>query len=138
VNNPDNAGTVLNGLANAHRMLGEYARSAAFSVESLSLFQRLAMPWGIADALDGLARTAQAVREHRGSLRLAGLAEATREAGGVPTRDSYRRLHTELRAAAASVLGEDVCTIAWAEGQRLSLDAAIAEAREIAGNAART
>jgi non-specific serine/threonine protein kinase len=132
VNNPDNAGTVLNGLANAHRMLGEYARSAAFSVQSLSLFQRIAMPWGIADVLDGLAKTAGAAGEFGRSLRLAGLAEATREAGGVPNRESYRRLHTQLQAAAAAVLGEEACRAGWAEGRRLSLDQAMAEAREMA------
>jgi tetratricopeptide (TPR) repeat protein len=136
VNNPDNAGTVLNGLANVHRMLGEYARSAAFSVESLSLFQRIAMPWGIADCLDGLARTAQGAGEFRRSLRFAGLAEATREGGRVPIRDSHRRMNAQVQAAAASALGEGECAAAWAEGRRMSPEQALAEARELAGNAA--
>jgi hypothetical protein len=136
VNNPDNAGTVLNGLANVHRMVGEYARSAAFSVESLSLFQRIAMPWGIADCLDGLARTAHAAGQFRRSLRFAGLAEATREAGGIPVRDSHRRVCAQLRAAAASALGDAECAAAWAEGRRTSPEQALAEGRDLAGNAA--
>jgi tetratricopeptide (TPR) repeat protein len=136
VNNPDNAGTVLNGLANVHRMLGEYARSAAFSLESLSLFQRIAMPWGIAECLEGLARTAQAAGELRRSLLFAGLAEATRDVGRVPIRDSHRKVYAQVQAAAASALGEGACTAAWAEGRRLSLEQAIVEGREIARNAA--
>jgi predicted ATPase/DNA-binding SARP family transcriptional activator len=136
VNNPDNAGTVLLGLANVHRMLGEYARSAAYSLESLALFRQIAMPWGIADSLEGLARTAQATGEFQTSLRLAGLAEATRAAGGVPIRDSQRRMYAQLQAAATATLGEAACAAAWAEGQCLSLDQAIAEGQEIAKSAA--
>jgi predicted ATPase/class 3 adenylate cyclase len=132
VNNPDNTATVLSGLGAAHRGLGEYARSAAFFIESLFLFQRIAMPWGIAECLEGLATTARAAGELQRSLRFAALAEATREADPLPLKEWQREQYARLQAAAAAALGEGACTAAWAEGRSMSLEQAIAEAREIA------
>jgi predicted ATPase/class 3 adenylate cyclase len=132
VNNPDNTATVLSGLGAAHRGLGEYARSADFFVESLSLFQRIGMSWGIAECLEGLAMTAQAAGEFARSLRLAGLAEATREVDRLPLKDEQRKQYARLQAAAAARLSEEACVAAWAEGRCMSLDQAVAEARALA------
>jgi non-specific serine/threonine protein kinase len=136
VANPDNAATVLAGLGATHRGLGEYGRSAALYVESLAQFERIAMTWGIAECLEGLARTAQAAGEFPRSLRFAGLAEATREGDALPIKESKRLEYAQWQAAAAATLGDEACAAVWAEGRRLSLDQAIAEAREIGRNPA--
>ena len=99
--------------------------------ESLGIYKELAEEQGIADCLEGLAacagsrRTLQAARLLGASGRLrAGLRP------GVDARDHARADRT--RAAARERLGDAAFAAAWDAGQDLSLEAAVAEALEVA------
>jgi len=98
--------------------------------ESLMLFRELGSQWGIANALEELAKLAGVKGQRERAVRLLGAAESLREAIGapmyLPERSDYEQIVTELRSA----LGDEAFAVAWEEGRTMTLEQAIAYALE--------
>jgi predicted ATPase/class 3 adenylate cyclase len=110
------------------RLRGEMAQAEALQREGLALSQELGDPRVCAEALEALASTAGAAGQGERAARLVGAAAAVRETIGAP-QPSDERADTEAAVAAArAALGEEQWAAAFAAGQALSLEQAIAEA----------
>jgi tetratricopeptide (TPR) repeat protein len=109
---------------------GEYERVRALYEESLALSREVGDKPGIAHGLEGLASTAlepgAAPAVGAWGARLLGAADALRAAIGAPLPPTdqapVERTVVSLRAA----LGDDAYEAAWAEGQALTLEEAVA------------
>jgi non-specific serine/threonine protein kinase len=111
----------------AHLLLrqGDPRQAAARFLEGLELAYRLGARGRCAAALQGLADTASQMAQAEVAVRLFGVAGALRDAGAtIPPLAQQNADHTlaDLRTR----LDEDTFAAAWAEGQALSLDDAIA------------
>jgi predicted ATPase/DNA-binding XRE family transcriptional regulator len=123
----------LSNLGEIACLQGEPARAAALQAESLALFQELSATWGILYSLQRLALAGQTPRCEYHAARLSGALVALRETLGLPMpQDEHARVDSAL-AALRVALGGDAFEAAWSEGRAMSLDQAIADAREIRG-----
>src|SRR5262249_15796509 len=141
LNEPQRLGLALNQLGFVARSQGDERRAGAWYAESLARFGALQIPWGIAYGLEGIAVLAVAlfhgggsgVAPHHpptaewacGAARLWGAAEALREVSGFPMTPMNRAQYAPFLAAARAGLDETTFAMAWAEGQGLSMEAAI-------------
>jgi predicted ATPase/DNA-binding SARP family transcriptional activator len=118
----------LGALGHLARQRGEYDRSAALYRESLTLRRELGDRFAIAQGLEDFAGLAGRQAEYERAVRLLGAAGTMLQMLGrrlpvaVPTE--YQRTVADARTA----LGEPAFTVAWAAGQQLTLDEAVAEA----------
>ncbi len=96
----------LHTLSRIMRRRGDLERAKALSQESLALRWEQGERWGIAECLEGCA------------------------AIGVPLADADRPSWERMLAALRQALGEYAYSAAWAEGQQMSLDAAVGLALE--------
>ena len=115
-------------LARTARDRGNHAATHALLVETIETLE-VRLPWALAYPLQEFAHLAAAKGKARQALRLAGAAEALREALGTPlapawVADAERRLARARRA-----LGKAGAAAAWAEGRALPLEQALAEAQ---------
>lgn len=106
---------------------GDAAQAGALVRESLMVVSTLGDTWLIASALESLARAAVAT----GSLcalpvRLWGAAAALRATIGAPLPPYERRWHEPAVAALHAALGAASFADAWAEGQALTREQALA------------
>jgi hypothetical protein len=83
---------------------------------------------GVAEPLEGLAKVAVAQGCPDQAARLFGVAQALRARIGVPVAPVDRADYECNLAATRAALGETAFDAAWAAGQALPLDQAIAEA----------
>jgi DNA-binding CsgD family transcriptional regulator len=113
-------------LASLDRENGDFAASAARLREMIAGAGVSLNPAQVLFALAGLAGLAAAWGDARASVRLFG-ATATHPAshGGLLGNEGYG---TDDLAAARAALGDAAFATAWAEGERMSLDEAIAYA----------
>jgi predicted ATPase/class 3 adenylate cyclase len=115
---------------------GDHARARARWLEALRMRQELGDKAEIGDSLEGLAALAAAAGRQRRALRLAGAAAAARRRAGrrqrLPDRERLERWLTPARRA---LLLEEATT-AWAEGEAMPLEQAVAYALEDAADAA--
>jgi hypothetical protein len=79
--------------------------------------------------LDNLAARSSALGHHLRAVRLAGASEAIKEAAGGHAPPPFIDL-PDPREAARQVLGDAAVDAAWAEGQAMTLDQALAYARQ--------
>jgi predicted ATPase/DNA-binding SARP family transcriptional activator len=107
---------------------GDNARAEALYLESLALYQEMGTADGVAPCLEALAEAAHARGQPRRAARLWGAAAALRAALGAPLPSSARPAHDRSVAATRAALGEAAFAAAWAAGQTLSVEQAIAEA----------
>jgi non-specific serine/threonine protein kinase len=118
------------------RKRGEVAQAKALLHEALALFRELGDPRRCAEGLEELAATA-GVAEPAGqgerAARLLGAAAAVRETLGAPPPPEERAETEQGVAAARAALGEERWAAAFAAGQALTLEQAIAEALGEAG-----
>jgi tetratricopeptide (TPR) repeat protein len=109
---------------------GDLERALALFQESLTLFRKLGISRGIAECLAGLAGLAASRGRPQEAARLLSAAEALLKASGSTwwpaDRVEYERNLATLRAA----LSEAAFAAAWAEGQAMTLERAIAYALE--------
>jgi tetratricopeptide (TPR) repeat protein len=115
---------------------GQHAQAAILYKESLALHQELHYQWGIAWDLEGLARAATPPGASSSALahgaRLLAAATALRAATGSPRRPGEQADYERTVAALRNALGAAPFEAAWAEGQALTLDQAVALARDAA------
>lgn len=121
------ATTLLN-LGNVHLDQGAPDRAAARYRESLSLYRELQDRLGVARCLEGMAEIAGTCGDAGRAGRLCGAAAALRAAIGVQLPVGRRANVERTTAVARAALGEADFTAAWAAGQAMSLEQAIAEA----------
>jgi predicted ATPase/class 3 adenylate cyclase len=123
-------GRVLALLGNVLLTRGEGERAAALLAESLTLNQALGDRWSIAFALGGLGMVAFERGDDQRVVRLFGVASALREEIRVPLFPVERARAEPVRNAVRSRLGDAAFTAAWAEGQNMPSEQAIAYALE--------
>lgn len=121
----------LHNLANVRSAQGDDTRAAALFAEALSLQQALGVvtnaPLTLEDVAVWLGKRGYA----RDAVRLAAAAAALRATSALPLPADEREEQDPLLAAARRRLGDASFAAAWAEGQALSLDHAIAAARDL-------
>jgi predicted ATPase/DNA-binding SARP family transcriptional activator len=127
------------GVADAHENMGETAiaeGNAALARRHFGAGLQLARDRGYRTCLSwclaGLAGTL-ADDQPEQAARLWGAAEALRRAIGVRPAPASGAARVRLQAAALAALGEATFAAAWAQGERMALDEAVALALAIAG-----
>jgi non-specific serine/threonine protein kinase len=108
--------------------LGDHNAARSAFVESLALSGELRHPYVIAYSLEGLADLAVAEAYPERAIRLAGAAAALRAASGAEAAASLQARHTRSLERARQMLGKQARASAWAAGQALTLEQAIAGA----------
>jgi hypothetical protein len=111
-------------------MQGEYSRAATLIDEGLVLSRDIGARDLVAESLESLAWVAAAREQPERATRLGGAAGALREALAAPLWPEQRAGHDRAVQAMRAALGEDAFTVAWAEGQALTLEQASALALE--------
>ena len=121
----------LSNLGEIAALQGDLPRAAAMQAEGLALFRELGATWGIVYCLQRLALVGQTSRSCYPAARLSGALAALRATLALPVpQDEHTRVNASL-AALRSTLGDTAFDAAWSDGQRLSLDQAVAGALEI-------
>jgi DNA-binding CsgD family transcriptional regulator len=122
------AGFFLRSLAQVAVQQGDHARATALLKERLILARQLRDRWNLPDAIEGLAWVASAAGRAARAARLYAAGEALRQASGtVLLGERHSRRERRLAALRAAV-GEPHFVAAWAEGDALSLEDAVADA----------
>ena len=131
----DQIGPRHQGTVHAHQSLGETALAqgdAALAtthfVEALVLSRDLGDRAGMAWCLAGLAGVAAAGGQPERAAWLWGAAEALRQTIGVRAAPASRTTRERLIARAREQLGEAAFNAAWAEGQKMTMEQAVAYA----------
>jgi tetratricopeptide (TPR) repeat protein len=105
------------------------AEASARFKESLSLRRDVGDTSAVIESLEGLAETAGALGNVALGVRLFGAADALRLATGAPLPVSLSgEFRSKFLAAARGNLGEGAFNHEWAQGEKLSIDQAVAEA----------
>src|SRR5204862_1422625 len=107
---------------------GDERRAAACFAEGLTLSQAIGDQYGIAMNLAGMAGVAAARRLPEHSARLFGVAEALFDALGIVVEPVDRAEYDRNLAIARAQLDKATFASAWAAGQGLTIDQAVAEA----------
>jgi hypothetical protein len=125
------------GIANSLNNLGrvswaqdDYLTARTLHQQSLTLFSELGDKQGIAVCLEQLAELHVERGQARRAAMLYGAAVALRNAIGAPISPNEHARYDQGRDATSTALGEEAFTTAWAEGQALPLDEAVALALE--------
>ncbi|HEY3079371.1 MAG TPA: tetratricopeptide repeat protein [Chloroflexota bacterium] len=117
-----------NGLGYVVAEEGDYAAARALFDEALTTRRESGAPVRVAWSLAGFAYLAAARAQSRRALRLAGAAAALRQSPGFQFPSSTLiRLDRKL-APVRAALGDEASAAAWAEGQAMTLDEAVAYA----------
>jgi predicted ATPase/DNA-binding SARP family transcriptional activator/Tfp pilus assembly protein PilF len=104
---------------------GDTASARSLVGESLVLRWEFGDKWGIANSLESLASLAHKAEAGERAARLWGAASALREAIGSPvSANRHEELEREA-AAARQTTGEAAFTVAWQEGQTMTLEQAV-------------
>jgi non-specific serine/threonine protein kinase len=109
---------------------GERQRAAALFREAVTVFRRTDERRGVAECLVGLAGVAAVEGRAETAARLFGAGEAALQARGTHLSPSNRADYERNVAAARVQMGEEAFAAAWAKGQAMSLEQAIAFASE--------
>jgi tetratricopeptide (TPR) repeat protein len=128
-------GLALHLLGRIAQRHGDLARASRLLAESL-LARHDAASYDVPETLEGLASlaTARAAQEADGqrhairAARLWGAAAAARDALSIPMRPIDQETSSREMSTARTQLGEAAWAAAWAEGQAMSLEQAIANA----------
>jgi predicted ATPase/DNA-binding XRE family transcriptional regulator len=131
----DSSAVCLRNMGKVARRQGEAARAEALQREALALFRELGDPLRSAEGLELLAGTAGATGQWERAARLLGAAAALRAPLDAPPLAQDRADVEQAVAPARAALGEDAWAAAFAFGQALSLEEAIAYALEPDGAA---
>jgi non-specific serine/threonine protein kinase len=120
----------LNGLALVAVDQGETVRAAALVEEGLGIYRALEDGAGVAACLLRLAIVVAAQHAPDRAARLLGAAEALAAASGYALRSADRAHHNRTLAAVRSGLAEEAFAAAWAAGQAMTENQAVAYALE--------
>jgi predicted ATPase/class 3 adenylate cyclase len=118
----------LGALGMAARGRGDYAQAASLSRAALALRWEHANLPGTAEELVSMADVAAGLGDPERAVRLLGAAARLRESHGLPGLEAYNAAHDKVVRTTRTALGDDGFAEAWAAGQALRLEEAIAEA----------
>jgi non-specific serine/threonine protein kinase len=121
-----NVAAGLHNLGSIHRDQGALERAAARYRESLALSGEVQDRLLAARSVEGLGVVAALRGEAEQGARLCGAAAALRAAIGVPLQSAGRAVVERAAAAARAALGDAEFTAAWAAGEALSFEEAVA------------
>jgi tetratricopeptide (TPR) repeat protein len=121
------AGALID-LAHVARVQGNHGMAAKRLAESLALCHDVEDAKGILHCLEGLAGITAASRQPERAARLFSAAATLRESAAIPLPALNRADYDRDLAIARAQLDEATFAAAWAEGQQMSLEQAIAEA----------
>jgi predicted ATPase len=107
---------------------GDHAAARALLEQSLALQRELGDRRGIAACLEGVAQVSAAEGAPERAARLLGAAAALRDAIGAPLPPAERAAHERIVAPVRADLESAVFAAAWAEGQAMPLEQAVADA----------
>jgi DNA-binding CsgD family transcriptional regulator len=107
---------------------GEFAAAEALHRESLDLRWAMGTKEDVAHCLANFAALAARRGQHERAARLFGAAEAVQAAIGNTLKEPERTFYEQAMATARAGLEERVFAAAWAAGQALRIDEAVAEA----------
>ena len=128
------ANMIRSELAHLDRIQGQYEQAESAYRETILEWQRLGHRAAVAHQLECFALLASLRKQSGKATRLFGAAEALREGINIPMtgfeRLEYERQVAELRAGMEDTAFE----LAWAEGHRLTMEAAIQAALEADAN----
>jgi predicted ATPase/class 3 adenylate cyclase len=132
--------SALYGLGRAVQSQGNYALTPKFYMDAIVIFREISDPEGVAYCLEGFAVLAITQNQFESSsLRVEGLRRAARLFGAAETlynplrfemSAAERAKYDQAEAAARASLGEEAFAAAWAEGQKMTLEQAVANALE--------
>jgi predicted ATPase/DNA-binding CsgD family transcriptional regulator len=108
-----------------------YERATTCFEESLTLRQETGEKEGIATALEGLAAVAGVGGQPISAARLYGSAESLRDTLDAPLTPTDRSYYEQTVAAVRAQLDEATFQRAWAEGRAMTLEQAIAAAKQV-------
>jgi predicted ATPase/transcriptional regulator with XRE-family HTH domain len=128
VGDRDLIATALANLASVALRLGNVAEGEALGREALALYRDLGDPRRCAVGLEGLASSSGMAGQAEHAARLLGAAAALRAAVGAPLPANELADIEQAVAEARAALGEEAWAAAFAAGEALALEAAIAEA----------
>jgi hypothetical protein len=120
----------LGNLAAVAEREGDHAGAVALCEESLRLDQAIGAEEQAVEGLQTMVLVLAAQGQALRAARLAGAAAALRDALDVPLRPNQREVYDQAMRTVRAALGEESFSAAWAEGQALSLEQAIALALE--------
>src|SRR5215212_6193945 len=121
----------LTGLGGVYYCQGEIGRAAPLFAEALELAWAVPDPRKVTIALLGIVGVAAAGGRTVASARLLGAAEAISENTGVPFAPSDRPVYERSLAALIAGLGEGRFAEIRESGRSMTIDSAVAEAREV-------
>jgi tetratricopeptide (TPR) repeat protein len=119
---------VLKNLGDVARMNQDIAGATALYRQSVARYRAASNTLGIVECIESLAFIAHMQTEWERAARLLGAAAALREAIGTPLPLVDRAAIEDATTPTRAALGEASFAAAWAAGQALSLEEAIAEA----------
>jgi len=122
------AARALTNMGEVARDRGDHGRAEDLYRESLTLLQDIGDKVLIAACLEGMAAVASEREQPERTVRLSAATAALRAAIGAPLPPAEQTLHDRTVAGARAALGAVPCAEAWANGQALSLEQAIAMA----------
>jgi tetratricopeptide (TPR) repeat protein len=120
----------LGGVGHVAREAQEFARCAALYRESMVLRRTLEDRSSIAQGLEDFAGLAGRQQQWERAVRLLGAAEGIAEPLGRSLPVSWRAEYQRIVDGAREALGEEAFAAAWAAGQALSLEGAVAYAMD--------
>ena len=118
-------GKVLWSLAEINADLGDDAAAAAQFEESLTLFIEFGDRWFCGVVLESAAFLAASIGDDERAVSILGAADAIWTALGVPLMTRFRERHDRVLGNARGRLGEGRFAVAWEEGGRLQVGAAV-------------
>ena len=122
----------LTGLGRVAQARGDSRRAEALYKESLALYRDLGHKVGVTGCLDDLANVAVSLAKASRAVRLLGATDAIRSVIGVTPTPVQLAARQRAIATVPAELGEQAFVAAWAEGQAMNLEQAIAYALEVA------
>ncbi len=118
--------SILDGLGEVAIALGDFGAARTRFAESLALYREMGSTRGIGIALSGFAALAGAEWRAERAVRLAGAATALHQAGGGAIELIRHRGAEDWLQEAREALGAPRADLAWAAGQAMTPDEAVA------------
>ena len=128
-------GLALSNLGRSIVRQGDDARAAVLFRQALGIAWELGDRWATAHALEDVGCLAARAGRAVAAARLLGAADALRAADGIQLSPLHRTGHAVAIAAVQAALGETDFAAAWAAGQALPVEAAVAAALDTLADA---
>jgi non-specific serine/threonine protein kinase len=114
--------------ADVARTRGEYERAIAMLKESLEHDRAFRAPWGICMVFSTMAAVLVERGQSERAARLFGAEHALRNTIGYVVGDRWRPRHERNLVSARAALGDEAFAAAWARGQAMTREQAVAYA----------